>query len=181
MSFEFFANLIENDGSAFAAIERAMKELRETEVLVGIPEEKASRKDEGEPTNVELMYIHSHGSPLNRIPARPVIEPAISDAKERLGAILADAAKSAMDGDINGMTAAFNEAGLAGEMAAKNWFLNPKNGWKQNADSIIEAKEQKTRRAAKAKKGETVVSDPKPLIDTGEFRRSITYVVRKNK
>ena len=32
--------------------------------------------------NAELMYIHENGSPINRIPARPVLQMAITQAKK---------------------------------------------------------------------------------------------------
>lgn len=201
MAFEFFAEVTESSDADYKIIEQALKELRETDVLVGIPEEEASREGEGIPNNAELMYIHSNGSPLQNIPARPVIEPALSDAKEELGKIMAGAAQSAMDGDTNAMREQLNIAGLAGQRAAQAWFLNPKNGWPPNADSTIAYKRRKTERVARPKKKqpedsdneafkeaskskkeskyESVVSDPKPLIDTGELRRSITYIVRR--
>lgn len=105
------------------------------------------------------MYIHSHGSALWKAPPRPVLEPSIEHNKEALSQQLGKVAKAALNGqDPN------TELGKAGMMAqnfARDWFTNPANLWPPNSPVTIK------------KKG----SD-RPLIDTGELRRAITYVVK---
>jgi len=44
------------------SITEAVKALTEMDVLVGIPQEKSSRKNEEGINNVELAYIHTHGA-----------------------------------------------------------------------------------------------------------------------
>ena len=56
-------------------------------------------------------------------------------------------------------------AGMYGQNASRSWFTNPKNNWPPNSPAVI---------AAKKRKGST---EPKPLIDTGDLRKSITYFV----
>jgi hypothetical protein len=195
MSFDFFADLTISDGPNADAIKRAVEDLINTEVLVGIPEEEGAR--EGGPSNALLLYWHTNGAPRANIPPRPIIEPAIEDASERIGTIMGEAAEAALDGDTAGMTAALEKAGRAGQDAAQTWFLDPKNGWPKLKKATIAARDRKARKAAKAEKkvnfktqsgndvsftaykGTTLNSDPKPLIDTGELRRAITYIVRK--
>jgi len=198
MAFEFFANISENDGDT-AAIKLAIRELKETEVLIGIPEENANRKDNSIITNVELLYIHSNGSPLNNIPARPVIEPAISDASERIGPIMGAAADAALGGDMAGMRTQLEKAGMAGQRAAQMFLRDSGNGLAPLSKSTLAARARKARKASKTEKtvrfktkeGETVSfsayegvaleSTPLPLYDTGQILKSITYVVRKKK
>src|ERR1700736_6277172 len=64
------------------------------------------REAKATPSNAELMFIHSKGSPLKGIPARPVIEPAIvaDGNKQPIMAELGAAAKSTLDGDTAGAT-----------------------------------------------------------------------------
>lgn len=159
---------------------KAMKQLERTDVLVGIPSERASRSG-AEPfylmgqrkkllarhepvNNAQLLFIHTKGSPLRNIPARPVIEPAITDPDNRkmITDQLAEAGAAALEGDP---LAARKHLELAGQVATslvKDWFTNPKNHWAPNAPSTIARKH----------------SD-RPLIDIGALRRAITYVVRE--
>ena len=167
MAFNFTADLLVSDGDNTTAILLALQALSETQVLVGIPEEQTGRESDVL-TNAALLYIQSNGSPLNNIPARPVIEPALENSNDKLGQLMGDAAKKALSGDQSGMNSALETAGLAGEAAVRAWFTSPDNGWAPNAESTQKAKERK---------GST---DPRPLIDTGELRRSITYVVRRD-
>lgn len=170
---------------------KRMKSLGRIRVLVGIPQEETAR--DGEPvTNAELLYIHTHGvrqpamkaemqqnidkgmkyskahalyvksygSPLWQVPPRPVIEPAIEANKETIADLMKTGMKDYMHNrnSLNG----FRRAGLFGATAAKNWFQDPRNEWAENAPSTIK------------RKGSDL-----PLIDTGDLRASITYVIRK--
>ena len=150
----------------FKAMRVVMKELENTQVLVGIPEDKSARED-GQITNAGLLYIHSNGSPINNIPARPVIEPALEQDKECIGKVMGDAVKAAMDGNSAGMRQNLDKAGMAGQSAAKGYFTDPSNGFAPLSDA---------RRKQKEKKGSNA---ERPLIDTSDLRNSITYVVRK--
>jgi hypothetical protein len=140
----------------------ALKKLQRAAVYVGIPADHSLRTGE-DVTNAQLLYIHTHGSPLQNIPARPVIEPAIAaeDNASRISAELKQAAQSALEADPRAMHQHLEKAGQLGENAAKRWFTDPRNHWAPNAPATIEEK-----------------GSDKPLIDTGELRRSITHVVK---
>jgi hypothetical protein len=114
--------------------------------------------------NAELLFIHTNGSPLRHIPARPVIEPAIEDStnKALIVAQLELAAQAAVEGRKDQVTRLLKLAGTVAEVAVRGWFTNPKNHWAPNVPSTIRAK-----------------GSDKPLIDTGELRKSITYVVEQ--
>jgi hypothetical protein len=153
-------------------------------VCVGIPEENTARK--GEPiNNAQLLYIHTNGSEVNNIPPRPVIEPAILDAKEQIVDTLEKAADAQLEGETSNCNRLMALAGQQGANAAKRWFTNPSNGWARNKLATIARKLSKLRGKAKTDAmqvltdaGETgdVSSIDTPLIDTGEMRRAITYV-----
>jgi hypothetical protein len=110
------------------------------------------------------MYIRTHGSPLLRIPARPIIEPAIeaNDNRKVIAEELADAARALMDGKPNEAKMHLEAAGQEGENAAKGWFDDPRNAWPPDAPSTITAK-----------------GSDQPLVDTGALRQSITHMVKE--
>ena len=158
--FEFLAEVRETD-KQLQAVQKSIKELKKIDVLVGVPQEEAGREQNGI-TNAELLYIHTNGSPANNIPPRPIVDPAIQDSKEEIGTLLKEAILKALEGDTDGAMAGMERAGTQGENAVKGWFTNPKNNWAENAEST------------KKRKGTS-----KPLIDTGQLRKSITHVVKK--
>lgn len=147
-------------GPGFSPVRKSLECLKKEEVLVGIPESKAPRRA-GDVNNAQLMYIHTNGSPLKGIPARPVIEPAIKARgnKQAIEAELKASALAALDGKP--AVTFLRRAGLTAQNAAKAWFTDPRNGWAPNAPSTIRAK-----------------GSNRPLIDTAQMRNAITYVVK---
>lgn len=177
------------------ALKKIVDNIRKMAVYVGIPEENGSRKGETV-TNAELAFIHTHGtrrkamreemqgemdkgatysdahamylqahgSPLMAIPPRPIIEPAIEAEgnKESIAEELGAAAKAVMDGKPDAGLTHLKRAGQTGANAARGWFDDPRNGWPENAPETIKAK-----------------GSDKPLVDTGELRKSITFVVKE--
>ena len=146
-------------------MKRLVKKLSNLDVLVGVPQNKSSRP-KGEITNAELVYIHTHGSPVNRIPARPIIEPAIEDNenKQIISESLKEAARAVLNGDEQKTTEMLNKAGLDAQNIVRDWFTNYKNNWAPNSPITIRLK-----------------GSSKPLIDTAELRKSIIYVIRRKK
>ena len=181
-------------GQGFIAMVSKVQAMTKKEVLVGIPQEEANRPGGGDMVNnAELLYLHTngvrapamraemqesidagmkysaahslyvqtHGSPAYAIPPRPVLEPAIRDSKAAIGKQIAGAYRAAMHGDMAGAERGLELAGMVAQNAARAWFENPKNQWPPNSARTIKAK------------GSNI-----PLIDTGEMRKSITYVIR---
>ena len=193
--FQAFAN-VTSSIDRFQDIQRSLQELAKRDVLIGIPQEKSSRptKEGDAPskiTNAGLayihthgvrnvamrqemqekmdsgstysqaheMYVHAHGSPLMNVPPRPIIEPAIEAHRQELADLLREAVMKALDG--RPFEQKLKQAGMKGRNVTRAWFTDPRNGWAPNSPATI------------AQKG----SD-RPLIDTAELRKSITYVVR---
>lgn len=163
----------------FDEIDKAMKFLERNYVLVGIPNKKPPHNlgidedpnnvdEQREISNAELLFIHTNGSPINNIPARPVIEPAINNAKDKLNKLMKKAAKNAIDGKEEEALLDLTKLGMQAENECRSWFVNPANGWPENTPAV---------KRSKIKKGS---SDPKPLIDTGQLRKSITHVIVKD-
>jgi hypothetical protein len=127
-------------------------------------EEMQPELDKGTPYSAaHQMYIQEHGSPLWQSPPRPIIEPAIADEtnKQRISQQLAQAAKLVMEGKGEQAKQQLRRVGMLGQNIVREWFTNPKNDWPPNSPKTIAAK-----------------GSDRPLIDTGEMRKSITYVVR---
>lgn len=173
-------------------VKKMLDDLAKTQVLVGVPEGSDNDRPE-DITNAELlyvhthgvrqkemreemnpkvesgeltyskafqMYLHTHGSPLWHSPPRPVIEPALEKKKEVVAKQLRKVAETALDGQDP--EAELQKAGMLGQNIARAWFTDPANGWAPNSPVTEESK-----------------GSDKPLIDTGELRKSITYVVDK--
>jgi len=169
-------------------IVNSIKDLAKKTVCVGVPNEEDTQRDNI--SNAELMYIHTngireksmikemqhdvdkmpyskahelyvheHGSPLWQSPPRPILEPAIDNSKDQVAELMKDAAMVALNG--GDITPALNEVGMQGQNIAREWFTNPSNNWAPNSERTI------------AKKG----SD-KPLIDKGEMRKAISFVIK---
>ena len=88
--------VIESGDGVVEEVKKAIAELRKTAVYVGIPQERNASR--GSVSDAELLFIHTNGSPLMRIPARPTIEPALEENKERIGELLRQAAIAASNG-----------------------------------------------------------------------------------
>jgi hypothetical protein len=178
-----------------AELGKLLEEVSRLQVYVGIPEEKSSRPGDGEITNAELCYIHTHGSPLHGIPARPIIEPAIEaeDNKEAISVELSEALKSVLDGKPQTARAHLEKAGQEGEESARDWFEDPRNQWPPNSPETVRRKIERLRGKRKAAalaayeggqstyeyRGSTH-SVNLELVDTEELRKSITYVVKES-
>lgn len=153
-------------------LRRILEDLARVEVLVGVPEDKTSR-NEGKINNAQLVYVHTHGSPLKGIPARPIIEPAIElpDNKEAITKELSEAASARFD-ELNGTSAAsakskmlrhLKRAGMEAQNRVRAWWDNPANGWPPDAAETVRRK-----------------GSDKVLVDKNEMRRAITYVVKED-
>jgi hypothetical protein len=148
-------------GDSIRDLKQRLEVLQNTDLLIGIPAASAGRK--GKPvSNAQLLFIHTYGSPLRNIPARPVLQPAINANWNLIGPIVQDAARKAMLKDVQGAMQTLRRAGLTASNAAKRWFTDSRNGWAPNAPSTIRRK-----------------GSDRPLVDTGQMRRSITYILRQ--
>jgi hypothetical protein len=170
---------------------KLLKDLEQIEVLVGVPEAKSSRKS-GEITNAELLYIHTHGSPLHHVPARPVVEAAIEypENKQKLTVGMRKVGELILQNNRREAKKQVKVVGMMAQNMARDWFTNPANGWPPNAPSTIERKARKVYKLSRYKTEKTKMKYRarlgallafgvfNPLIDTAQLRKSIVYVVR---
>lgn len=143
---------------------RAIKDLTSKEVLVGIPDTDAGR-DEGAISNAEIGYLMETGSPAQNIPERPHLVPGVESAREKIEKRLKAGAQAALSGKASDVDATLTAVGITAENAVKAKIT----------DGPFTPLSPKTlaKRRARGRTGE------KPLIDTGQYRRAITHVVRK--
>lgn len=160
------------DLKAYKDLKRSIDFLNNNYVLVGIPDTENGREDSKDVTNADLLFIHTNGSPINNIPPRPVIEPALYRNKDKFTKMLEDASSDVMEGHTTDAIIILRKIGMKAQKICRAWFVDPANGWPPNSPSTAEAKIRKFRKYNK-----TGTYEPRPLIDTGELRKSITYVL----
>jgi len=149
-------------------LKAAVRALIRYEVLIGVPDSTAERQpEEGEskpPSNAAIGYWMETGVPEKNIPARPFLVPGVESIKDEAVARLKAAGAAALGGEIKEIAKAQNAVGLIAQNAVRA--------------KITEgpfAPLKPTTIAARQSRGRT---GTRPLIDTGQLRNSITYVVR---
>ena len=102
----------------------ALDYLSHSAVGVGIPAENDHHS--GPFSASELLYLHERGCPVNNIPPRPVMDPALSvpEVQTDMAEALLDALDSALQGDQDGTEAGLVKAGQIGTDALKNYILD---------------------------------------------------------
>lgn len=150
---------------------KAVKSLTQRHVLVGVPaagKERAKapgdENEDGGLTNAQIGYIMEYGAPEANIPPRPHLIPGVESVRAEVAERYKAAGEKALSGDVEAVNKAHHAVGLLGQNAVRARItsgpfvpLSPR--------TIAERK----KRGRKGKK---------PLIDTGQYRRAHTYVVR---
>ncbi len=161
---------------------KALNALPQARVLVGIPEEKSERREtSAEITNAAAAYINNYGAPEMNIPARPFMEPGIRDAKPQITKYFQQAGKAILAGKEGTAFKAMEATGLAAASAVKRKITT--GPFDPLSPRTIQGRANRGRRGAKkylemTAAGETPPADlVKPLINTGQMRNAITYVV----
>lgn len=150
-------------GEGLASILEAIENLTSQEVLVGIPHGE-TRSDE-EMTNAQIGYIQETGSPAMNLSARAFLAPGVEDCQERVSAQLTKAVDEALKGNNQGVDRCLNRAGMVAQNSVRA---------KINSGDFAPLSEATLRARRRAGKTRT-----KPLIDTGQLRNSITYIIKK--
>ncbi|MCT6589183.1 hypothetical protein N3553_04750 [Pantoea dispersa] len=147
-----------------AAVLASLKAIAAKDVLVGIPEDRSER-DDVPFGNAGIGYINENGSPAQNIPARPHLVPGVRSVQDQTVPHLRAAAQAAMSGNAAAADLELNRAGALAANGVKRYMTI--TAFTPLAERTIDA------RIARGRTGD------KPLIDTGQYRRAITYVVRK--
>ena len=145
--------------------------LRRHKVCVGLASSASERSR-------FLLAIHTRGSPLMRIPPRPVVQPAL--AQEQLRAEMADclteACEAAEDGSLSGTRAGLEKAGQRGANGIREYIdagIAPPNAPVTLSGGWIYNRVAKKGVLVKGKSGTT------PLVDTGELYNDFDYEIKE--
>ncbi|GMG90666.1 hypothetical protein Cmtc_18860 [Cupriavidus sp. TKC] len=141
--------------------------LVDKQVLVGIPDSAPERQDDEPISNAAIGYIQETGSPANNLPARPFLVPGVAAAEPKTLPKLQQAVEAALDGDLSRADKRMAGAGLEAQ-----------NSVRARINSGISPELKESTLANRRRRGRTGTV---PLIDTGQLRNSITYVIRKRK
>ena len=150
------------------AVVKAIHDLTGKEVLVGIPREAAARENEtgkyGSFNNAAIGYINETGSPARNIPPRPHLVPGVGAVQDQIAGLLKAAAKEALAGNSQGVNSALEKIGLLAVGSVQKVIT-------QGVAPALSPRTLSARRS-RGHQGTT------PLIETGQYRQHITYVVR---
>lgn len=180
---------LKETGPGLEKIAERLDRLAKMHLLVGIPADRESRS--GEPiNNAALGYVHEVGKPKLGIPARPFLRPGLRKAKDAMHPHLGQALHDALHG--GDPRPGMERAGMIAESSVKDMFV--RNDWPKISKAGILArvrrhespesrqrrfKDKKKFRGELAKKARGYPRPVKPLVDTGQLRNSITYVIEE--
>lgn len=175
-----------------ANLAKSLEVLASVRVMAGVPSTKAVRTSEKAPiNNAQLMYIHENGAPEANIPARPVVHPAIKEVQPHLIAIFETAATQALAGNKDAVMQSYNAAGIVAQNAMRKRITDgPFAPLSPRTIAARAAKSGRGRRKGEQKYLDLVkggmsgveaqnATGIKPLINTGQLRRALTYVIRQ--
>lgn len=159
-------------GDNAESILAAIKQLSGMDVLVGIPEENATREDGEALNNAEIAYIQSTGGTVSldgqevTLQPRPFLDMGIEDSQPRTTEHLQAAASLALDGKTEAAERELEKAGQIARDASKAVI---------GAGDRLHPLSEKTLERRRAEG----IPGVKPLYAHGYLLRSINYVVRK--
>lgn len=185
-----FVRMVLDNSQTFLA---ALDELTANAVFVGIPSTRIERDPEpGEkstPNNAVIGYTQENGDPDKNIQPRPFLVPAVEENKAEILTRLRAIGQTAFAGNLLGVRALRTQLGLFAQRAVQQKITDGpftplseatlqarvrRNFGKGAAGSRKGARLELARRASGLAAGTDLA---RPLIDTGQLRRSVGYVI----
>lgn len=158
-----------------AVVKASFEKLGSQRVMIGIPTDHDPRTPEQGETktlgNAEIGYIMETGAPEAGIPARPWLVPGVKEAQPDVLKYMAAAGRvalSAAPGSDDKVDQYMNSAGLEAVNKVRA-YLQDSSHFQPLAAATLASRRARGR------------SGVKPLIDTGQLRNNVTYVIRKGK
>ena len=123
-----------------------------------------------------LLAIHTRGSPVMRIPPRPVVRPALAkeELRTEMAECLMESCEAAAKGDLPGTQAGLENAGKRGADGIREYIdagISPPNSPVTLSGGWIYNRVAKKGVLVKGKAGD------KPLLDTGALYNDFDYEV----
>lgn len=170
---------------------KALADLTGKQVLIGIPDDGADRKEGDAANNALIGYVMENGSPAHNVPARPHLVPGVQQSEPQTLPRLKAAANAALDGNAKKSDQHLNEAGIIAANEVRGMInsnlpppLAPStiaNRHRQRGTKMRESEQVYMDLVAKGVDPGAAQADIGivALVNTGEYRNSITHVVRK--
>lgn len=137
-------------------------------VLVGIPEDDSTRDavDGKSPqiNNATILALNNFGSPLQNIPAWPVMEMGIEQAQEDIAEQFKSAVKNSFNKGLSALDIYYNRLGIIASNSIKK-VINSQEDAPDLAESTLASRKREGFRGTKR------------LIVTAQTRNAITYVI----
>lgn len=165
------------------AVLSSIRDLTTQDVMIGIPDSTPGRKS-GPISNAAIGYIQETGDPAHNLPARPFLVPGVNAIADKAATMLGNGAKKALDGDRAAGANALVKAGLLASSSVKA-TITAGDGFAPLALSTLEARARHGRKgaakeiASRAAGNAPDASNARPLIDSGQLRNAVTYILRK--
>jgi len=154
---------VTSTGNGLLDIMQAISELSQVDVLVGVPH--GENRSEADMTNAQIGYLLETGSPAMNLPPRPHLVPGIEEVQDVIGEKLTAAVDAALSGNTKRMYFLLESAGMKAMMNVKK-FIN-RGEFSELAPLTIRERKRRGRKSEK------------PLVDTGQYRNSHTYIIMK--
>ena len=159
------------DTERLGARDKCLEYLRHHAVDVGLTSSASARSR-------FLLGIHTRGSPIMRIPPRPVVEPALAkdDLRAEMGERMLDSCEAALEGNLSETKKGLEEAGQRGADGIREYIdagIDPPNSPVTLTGGWIWNRVAKKGVYVEGKSGST------PLVDTGQLRDDFDWEIRE--
>ena len=147
--------------------EKCLEYLRRHAVDVGLTSSASARSR-------FLLAIHTRGSPIMRIPPRPVVQPAMAQESLRaeMAGYLVESCKAAFEGNMSGPEKGLEDAGQRGADGIREYIdagISPSNSPVTLSGGWIWNRVARKGVPVKGKAGD------KPMLDTGAVYNDFDY------
>ena len=166
-----------------AEVLKAIHEITTREVLIGIPMEEDKRPAENGKVapigNAAIGYINEFGLPRRNIPPRAHLIPGVRNAMPTIEKALKGGVGRALQGDgspVGTIEAALEKSGTAAVSAVKK-VIQDKIAPELSRAALLTRWNRQKKRKGKPMTADFMASAT-PLINTGDYIKSLTYVIR---
>lgn len=175
----------------------ALEELTSSSVFVGVPSTSAGRElapgEKSAPNNAVIGYVMENGDPSHNVPARPFLVPGVRSVQPEIVARLRGIGQAAMDADVGKIQRLRVQLGLFAQRAVQAKITEGPFQPLSEATLWARAERRFGRGAAGARRGARMelarralglaagTDLARPLIDTGQLRRAVTFVIGPNR
>lgn len=179
---------------SFDDIIGAVRTILNVEILVGVPSDTTDRPEglepqsEGAMTNAAIAYVQDQGSAEAHIPQREFMRPGIAQGAPAITGKLAAAMRAAMRGNAMLAEMSMQQAGLIAQRSIQDYMGQgippPLSDYTLRRRNARTKKGSKSAQYEMSRRAQGLVPSTTyaiPLIDTGELRKSIKYVIRSRR